>query len=90
MERSAEKQHFVPYKTFSQNKMIQGNAIRACATHANPTHANAIRPLPMQLLINPPHANATPAEHHIIAETRRHCRSRLEDICEKYAYDTAK
>ncbi len=58
--------------------MIQGNATRACATHANPTYANAIQ------------ANAPPTEHHIIAETRRHCRSRLEDICEKYACDTAK
>ena len=56
--------------------MLQGNANRACATHANPTHANAT------------HANAPPAEHHIIAETRRHCRSRREDICEKYACDT--
>ena len=58
--------------------MVQGNAIRACATHANPTYANAIQ------------ANAPPAEHHIIAETRRHCRSCREDICEKYARDTAK
>ena len=63
--------------------MVQGNATRACATHANPTHAN---PTPANAI----HANAPPAGHHIIAETRRHCRSRLEDICEKYACDTAK
>lgn len=73
-----EKQHFVPDKTFSRYKMIQGNATRACATHANPTYANAIQ------------ANAPPAEHHIIAETRRHCRSCREDICERYACDTVK
>ena len=69
--------------------MVQGNATRACATHANAIH-DQYNPWPMQLLTNPPHANAPPAEHHIIAETRRHCRSRLEDICEKYACDTAK
>lgn len=49
-----------------------------------------VRPMPMQSMTNAIHANAPPAEHHIIAETRRHCRSRLEDICERYARDTVK
>ena len=45
--------------------MVQGNATRACATHANAIH-DQYNPWPMQLMTNPPHANAPPAEHHII------------------------
>ena len=57
---------------------------------SEPVRPMPIRPLPMQSMTNPPHANAPLAEHHIIAETRRHCRSCREDICEKYACDTVK
>ena len=39
MEQSAAKQHFVPDKTFSRYEMVQGNATRACATHANAIQA---------------------------------------------------
>ena len=55
-----------------------------------PVRPMPIRPLPIQSVANAIHANAPTAEHHIVAETRRHCRSCLEDICERYARDPVK